>query len=80
MVDLNQFYAWQQEKPETRSMRIEADPFKSQDIKVWVYDYGLQAGQFVQSVDEIDLEGKKEAEERAEYEALRAKYESREAV
>lgn len=76
-MDLNQFYAWQQEKPETRSITIEAGPVKSQGIKVWVYDYGLQAGQFVQSVDEIDLEGKKEARESAAFEALRAKFERR---
>jgi hypothetical protein len=71
-MDLNKFYAWQQEKPETRSMRIEADPFK--DVTIWVYDYKLQVGQLVQSVDEIDLEGAKEAKERAQFEALKAKF------
>lgn len=72
-MDLNKFYEWQQEKPQERWLSIKSDPVSG--VYIWVYDQTLMAGQRVHSVEEIDLEGKKEAEERAKYEALKAKYE-----
>lgn len=74
-IDLNQFYEWQQEKPETRSINIEANKFKG--LTIWAYDYSLMVGQLVTSAEEIDLEAAKEAKERAQFEALKAKFERR---
>ncbi|MDD5018070.1 MAG: hypothetical protein PHO15_08245 [Eubacteriales bacterium] len=55
-VDLNSFVEWVREK-KNRYISIEIGASDNNDkIKVWAYDYGLQAGQFVDSVSEIDLE------------------------
>jgi len=71
VLDLNQFYAWQSEKP-SRTVKIEIED--KGEVKVWVYDYALGVGQFVASVGEIDLEGKAEEKEIKKYLELRAKY------
>jgi len=76
MIDLNQFYQWQQEE-KSRTVTIKIGEFgEPEKLKVWVYDYKLDAGQHVTSVDEIDLEAEKERRERAEFERLRSKYET----
>ena len=68
MIDLQAFREWQQQG--NRSVKIEmGGPFEKDRFKIWVYDYDLQVGQFVQSVDEIDL--LKEAREKAEKEYKR---------
>ncbi len=72
-MDLNQFAAWQAEKPDTRCITIEAGHGK--ELSAWVYDSELHEGQYVTSTYEIDLEGKKAADEKAEFERLRKKYE-----
>lgn len=69
-MDLNQFLEWQEEKPKSRAITIKAG--YGEPLMVWVYDRGLRTGQFVESVDEIDLEAK---EEKAEYERLKKKFE-----
>ena len=75
MIDLNQFYKWQQEK-ERRSVDITiGEPSDHGYIKIWVYDFSLSVGQHVTSVDEIDLEKEKEHEEKEEYERLKRKFE-----
>ncbi len=73
-LDLNDFVKWQQEAPEDRKVRIEIGTLDSyeDDIKVWVYNWKLQTGQYVNSVDEIALEEKKVEEERAELKRLLA--------
>lgn len=43
---------WANEKKDTRHVRIKID---DGNVSTWVYDYGLQAGQFVQNAAEIDL-------------------------
>ena len=53
-MDLNQFLEWQEEKPKSRAITIKAG--HGEPLMVWVYDRGLRTGQFVKSVDEIDLE------------------------
>ena len=64
-VNIQAFRRWQQQG--NRRVQIEmGGPFEKDRFKIWVYDYDLQVGQFVQSVDEIDL--LKEARERAEKE------------
>ena len=77
-MDLNKFRDWQREKPEARSVDINIEPMRFNDevrVRVSVYDYSLLVGQNVQSVEEIDLEAAREEKDRAEYEALKAKYE-----
>lgn len=76
--DFTPFVRWVMEKPESRLARIEFDPSRRhqtlEDLKVWVYDYGLQLGQHVETVEEIDLEVCCARRELMEYERLRAKY------
>jgi hypothetical protein len=72
-MDLNQFAAWQAEKPDTRAIQITAGHGKQLDV--WAYDSQLEVGQYVKFVSEINLEGKKEQAERARYEALKKRYE-----
>ncbi len=72
-MDLNQFATWQVEKPDTRCITIKAG--HGEELNVWVFDRKLMIGQYAKSVDEIDLEAEKAADEKAEFERLRAKYE-----
>lgn len=85
-VDLNSFVDWVNEKPQARLVHIEIQMRSScssayavtkadAEIKVWVYDRGLEVGQFVKSVDEIDLERRKEDEEKSLLAQLKKKYE-----
>lgn len=65
-MDLNQFLEWQRAR-KSRTVTIEIGRrSNSEKILVWAYDYKLQVGQIVQSVDEIDLEGEKTKEEKAQ--------------
>ena len=73
MIDLNQFYAWQLEKPEDRVVKIDIDYTKVP--RVFVYSHSIGEGQRVVSSDEIDLEGKLEEKEMKRYMELRAKFE-----
>ena len=74
-MDLNQFLEWQRAR-KSRTVTIEIGRrSNSEKILVWAYDYKLQVGQIVQSVDEIDLEGEKAKEEKAIYERQKATYE-----
>lgn len=75
-MDLNQFAKWQAEKPKTRRLEIEAN-FRN-GLTVWVYDTGIGEGQYVKSVEEIDLEAKKAAAEKSNYERLKKKFEEAE--
>jgi len=74
MIDLNQFAEWQAEDPH-RSVEIK---IAGEGTKVWVWDRSIMKGQFVKSVAEINLAAKKEQDERAEFERLRAKFEAKE--
>jgi len=90
-VDLNSFVDWVNEKPQSRTVHIEiqmrssypsayAVTKASAEIKVWVYDRGLEVGQFVKSVDEIDLERRKEEKEKILLQQLKQKYEGGDAA
>ena len=73
---LADFQEWQAGAPE-RSVSIKIRFTISRDepqTNIWVYDTLLQAGQYVNSVDEIDLEAEKEREERAALDKLTKKY------
>ena len=84
MLDLNKFIEWAKEK-DTRRVSIEIGEYVynpanyrwgiKHDIKIWVYDTDLREGQHVTSVDEINLEDKKERREKEQYERLKAKFE-----
>jgi len=80
LLDLNKFIEWVEEKS-TRSVSIEIgegvyNPVNNDwGIKIWVYDTDICEGQHVMSVDEINLEGKKERQEKEQYERLKAKFE-----
>lgn len=90
-VDLNSFVDWVNEKPQARVVHIEIQMRSSYssayavtkadaEITVWVYDRGLEVGQFVKSVDEIDLERRKEDEEKSLLAQLKKKYEGGDAA
>lgn len=51
MYHLNQFIAWEAASP-CRAVNIKIDNSK---VSIWVYDYSLMHGMFVNSVDEIDI-------------------------
>jgi hypothetical protein len=73
-MDLNSFLGWQAEDTDRHvDIEIKSDNGK-QVIKIWVYDYHLQEGSHVQSVDDIDLHAVKEAKERAKLAELQQKY------
>jgi hypothetical protein len=75
MLDYNAFIKWAQEKPETRRVQIETKYNNANEVTVWVSDLEMKVGQFVNSVDEIDLERQAQLREFAEFERLKAKFE-----
>jgi hypothetical protein len=74
-MKLQELIDWQAEKP-GRHVKIDIIPEYNgkNEVKIWVYDTGLQEGQFVQDVSEINLEAAKEAKEREMLEKLKQKY------
>jgi len=74
-MELNQFIKWQGEKAgRCVDIEIGKSPYTN-DISMWVYDYDLLVGQHVTTVEEIDLEGKKQLQEQEQYEQLKKKFE-----
>ena len=67
---MKEFIEWQKAAPR-RHVDIEIN---QHGVKIWVFDTALMAGQFVHSVDEIDLEAVSAQRDREEYERLRAKF------
>lgn len=72
-IDLNSFIDWQAEDVKNRLVHptIEGNKEGEQIIKVWVYDYKLQTGQFVKSVEEIDLVKQKRRDDKRKFEELK---------
>jgi hypothetical protein len=61
-----------------RAVKIEVENMPGNaipEVKCWVYDYELMAGQYISAIEEIDLQGSKEEKDRMEYERLKAKFE-----
>jgi hypothetical protein len=59
MTDLNRFIKWSKNNPYC-SVEIKVGGYEKEDagkVKIWVYDTQLNTGQFVSSVEEINLEG-----------------------
>lgn len=73
MIDLNQFYAWQAEKPETRKVTIEIE--NNGEARIFVYDKALKVGNFVVSAEDINLEDEADEKEIKRYMELKAKFE-----
>lgn len=75
MPDLSKFAEWVKAGNGERHVKIDLGEIGHKDyIKIWVNDYELEVGQFVNSADEINLEAAKENQEKEEYERLKAKY------
>lgn len=59
MSDLNKFIEWSRNNPRC-SVNIEIGGQKKEDTgkvkKIWVYNFALETGQHVSSVEEIDIE------------------------
>jgi hypothetical protein len=71
--DFDDFLAWYNEKPQSRSIEIIIDKYRKP--KAWVYDHELSVGQFAEHIEEVDLEKKVNENQRREYEKLKAKFE-----
>lgn len=69
-IDLNEFIDWAK-KDENNSVKIH---ITNGEIEIWVYNYKLKTGQFVESVNEINLVEKKEQDEKILFEKLKKKY------
>lgn len=66
--------AWADEEEEGRR-NVSVDYKTGKTFQVWCYDYNLMMGMFITSPsDGIDLEAKKEQEERAMYERLAKRF------
>jgi len=74
-LDISSFVAWVKAK-EGRGFQIEADNYRAEDFKlqIYVHDYTLGIGQFVNSVEEINLEGRKIERDREKFEQLRKQF------
>ena len=75
---LDDFIEWQAAEP-GRSVGIDIRPKnypheKENEVKIWAYSTILFVGQHVQSVEEIDLVAKKNAEDREKYLFLKKKF------
>ncbi len=62
MTDLNRFIEWSKNNPRC-TVDIEIGGQNADEAgkirKIWVYSFALGVGQYVNSVDEIDLSGKR---------------------
>jgi len=74
MDRLSQFEQWVKEGNRSVTIEIEKLDDKTK-TKIWVFDYDLSEGQFVNSIDEINLEEEKISREKELYEQLKAKFE-----
>lgn len=75
-MDFQSFVDWQAQKA-SRVVEIKISlNFKDnvQEIEAWVYDSNLSSGQFVTSVEEIDLESRQQKKEKADLKRLLEKY------
>lgn len=69
-TEINQFVKWQAENPNT-CVDIKIEKGK---VSIWVYDYSLMYGMFVNSVDEIDIEGSQKKEDVKILESIKRRY------
>lgn len=76
---LDDLVAWQAAEPGRYcdiDIRPKGYPNENEnEIKIWVYSFILQIGQFIEDVSEIDLPAKFKIAERVKYEELKKKFE-----
>jgi hypothetical protein len=73
-MNLNTFLDWQAAAPNRHvDIHLKGDPGE-QTVEIWVWDTKLLEGQFVKSVEDIDLVAEKEKKERAKLAELSVKY------
>lgn len=74
-MNITDFINWVKAK-EGRGFQIQADNYCKEDYKfsVYVHDYTLGVGQFVNGVDEINLEGRKLRRDKEKFEQLRKQF------
>ncbi len=75
MSDLNKFIDWANQG-KNRKVKIELESNKKPFIYVWDFDVAGFNCQPVSSINEIDLEATAAKERRAQYERLKAEFES----
>jgi hypothetical protein len=75
LTPLTPLVAWQQEKPETRSLDIKFSRREKDGFSIFAFDSSMLCGQFVKTINDLDLEKEYEVKQRAEYERLKAKFE-----
>jgi hypothetical protein len=78
--ELNQFRNWfihQAVIGRRIAVNIKMNNFNPEEteFRIWVYDADLQVGQFVKSIDEIDLEEELRKKEHEQYLELKKKFE-----
>ncbi|MBB6215628.1 hypothetical protein HNQ80_001717 [Anaerosolibacter carboniphilus] len=67
LPDLYKLREWQQQGYRSVDIKIKT----SGEIETWVHDFSLMEGQYISDIDGIDLESKKLASEKREYERLK---------
>lgn len=73
--DLNAFKKWVKDGNGNRKVTINIGEYDNKDfLNIHVYDFNLNGGQAVRSVDEIDIEKANEADEKALLQRLQSKY------
>ena len=70
MYHLNQFIAWQVKNPSC-AVDIKIETGK---MSIWVYDYSLMHGMFVNSVDEIDIIADQKKDDIKQLEAIKRRH------
>ena len=82
MDRIEQFQQWVNEPGKRRQVDIKINrqgKSINKEFQIWVYDYDLGVGQFVNSVDDIDLDAVAEKKLREDCEKLKAKIEAKQA-
>lgn len=75
MPDLSKLIDWVKAGDGKRTITIHIGDYDNKNLlNIYAFDFNLGEGQTVNSADEIDIEGKKEAREKAEFERLKARY------
>lgn len=76
MDDFAALKQWVKEGQGTRTVEIKIGQRQdSNHYNIFAYDFELEEGQYIDTLEQLNLEKKKENNERRLYEKLRAKYE-----
>lgn len=72
--EFEKFVKWQMEKPKSRYFEIKVGKLGDYKGRVWVFDTEILEGQFVEKVEDIDLDKNKREKELEMLKSLEAKY------